>query len=88
MKAKLENWTYKSLNFQRRIMLVKKVLQDMPLYLFFVLTSPKFILKKSDPCKEFFYGEEQKIAKSGLWLIGTPYALPRLWGEWASWILK
>ena len=46
MKQKLNLWTYRSLNFPSRLVLVKSVLQAMPLYLFSVLSAPKAVLKQ------------------------------------------
>ena len=46
MKQKLTHWTYRALNFPSRMVLVKAVLQAMPLYLFSVLSAPKAVLKQ------------------------------------------
>ena len=46
MKQKLTHWTYRALNFPSRMVLVKAVLQAMPLYLFSVLSAPKVVLKQ------------------------------------------
>eukprot|EP00253_Pinus_taeda_P030654 PITA_30654 len=46
---KLENrlllWTHRSLNMASRLVLIKAVLQSMPLYLFSILAAPKWVLK-------------------------------------------
>ena len=41
IKKKLNLWTYRALNFPSRLILVKSVLQAMPIYLFSVLEAPK-----------------------------------------------
>ena len=46
LKKKLGQWTYQALNLPSRIILVKSVLQAMPLYLFSVLATPKSVLKQ------------------------------------------
>ena len=44
MKKKLINWTLRPLNLPSRLVLLKSVLQAMPIYLFSVLCAPKSIL--------------------------------------------
>ena len=46
MVSKLNNWTYRSLNFPSRLTLVKAVLQAIPTYVFSILAAPKNVLKK------------------------------------------
>ena len=46
IEARLSSWTYRSLNIASRLVLIKGVLQSMPLYLFFVLATPKWVLKQ------------------------------------------
>eukprot|EP00253_Pinus_taeda_P002060 PITA_02060 len=45
LEAKLSLWTHRSLNMASRVVLVKVVLQSMPLYLFSILAAPKWVLK-------------------------------------------
>eukprot|EP00253_Pinus_taeda_P017519 PITA_17519 len=45
LEAKLSLWTHRSLNMASRMILIKVVLQSMPLYLFSILAAPKWILK-------------------------------------------
>eukprot|EP00253_Pinus_taeda_P012127 PITA_12127 len=45
LEAKLSLWTHRSLNMASRMILIKAVLQSMPLYLFSILAAPKWILK-------------------------------------------
>eukprot|EP00253_Pinus_taeda_P021755 PITA_21755 len=45
LEAKLSLWTHRSLNMASRLILIKAVLQSMPLYLFSILAAPKGILK-------------------------------------------
>ena len=46
INKKLSLWTFRALNFLSRIILVKFVLQAMPIYLFSVLAAPKSIIKQ------------------------------------------
>lgn len=45
LEARLLQWTYRALNMASRIVLIKAVLQSMPLYLFSILAAPKWVLK-------------------------------------------
>eukprot|EP00253_Pinus_taeda_P007787 PITA_07787 len=45
LEAKLSLWTHRSLNMASRVVLVKAVLQSMPLYLFSIMAAPKWVLK-------------------------------------------
>eukprot|EP00253_Pinus_taeda_P001915 PITA_01915 len=45
LESRLNLWTHKSLNLASRIVLIKSVLQAMPLYLFSILAAPKWVLK-------------------------------------------
>eukprot|EP00253_Pinus_taeda_P026927 PITA_26927 len=45
LEAKLSLWTHRSLNMASRLILIKAVLQSMPLYLFSILAAPKWVLK-------------------------------------------
>eukprot|EP00253_Pinus_taeda_P007997 PITA_07997 len=44
-EAKLSLWTYRSLNMASRVILIKAILQSLPLYLFSLLEAPKWIIK-------------------------------------------
>ena len=46
INKKLNLWTYRALNFLSRLILVKSVLQAMPIYLFSVLAALKSIIKQ------------------------------------------
>eukprot|EP00253_Pinus_taeda_P036591 PITA_36591 len=45
LEAKLSLWTHRSLNMASRMVLIKVLLQSMPLYLFSILAAPKWLLK-------------------------------------------
>eukprot|EP00253_Pinus_taeda_P020461 PITA_20461 len=45
LEARLSLWTHRSLNMASRLVLIKAVLQSMPLYLFSTLAAPKWVLK-------------------------------------------
>eukprot|EP00253_Pinus_taeda_P018686 PITA_18686 len=44
--SKLNLWTHCSLNLASRVVLIKSILQAMPLYLFSILAAPKWVLKR------------------------------------------
>ena len=46
MEALLSSWTYRSLNLASRAILIKSILQAMPLYLFSIMAAPKWVLKQ------------------------------------------
>eukprot|EP00253_Pinus_taeda_P015442 PITA_15442 len=45
LEAKLFQWTHRALNMASRIVLIKAVLQSMPLYLFSLMAARKWVLK-------------------------------------------
>lgn len=46
LESHLNLWTYRTLNLASRVVLIKSVLQAMPLYLFSILAAPKWVLKR------------------------------------------
>eukprot|EP00253_Pinus_taeda_P009912 PITA_09912 len=46
LEAKLFLWTHRSLNMANRVILIKAILQSMPLYLFSLLAAPKWVIKE------------------------------------------
>lgn len=46
MDNRLQHWTHRSLNLASRAVLIKAVLQAMPLYLFSILAASKWVLKR------------------------------------------
>eukprot|EP00253_Pinus_taeda_P025096 PITA_25096 len=46
IESMLLSWTHRTLNMASRLVLIKAVLQSMPLYLFSVLATPKWMLKR------------------------------------------
>ena len=54
INKKLSLWTFKALNFPSRLILVKLVLQAMPMYLFSVLAAPKSFIKQIKKIKHNF----------------------------------
>lgn len=45
LEAKLFLWTHRALNMASRVVLIKAILQSMPLYIFSLLAVPKWVLK-------------------------------------------
>eukprot|EP00253_Pinus_taeda_P023835 PITA_23835 len=64
--SRLSSWTYRSLIIASRLILIKSVLQAMPLYLFSILAAPKWVLKKFTIFKETFFGVPQASIENGL----------------------
>ena len=60
MKQKLSSSVFRPLNFPNRLILVKTVIQAMPIYLFSVLLAPKSILKEIRKWNFFWGGREVK----------------------------
>eukprot|EP00253_Pinus_taeda_P028396 PITA_28396 len=57
LESHLSIWTLRALNIASRLVLIKAVLQAMPLYLFSILAAPKWVLKKSrDLQRNFMWG--------------------------------
>eukprot|EP00253_Pinus_taeda_P009198 PITA_09198 len=57
LDTKLSLWTHRSLNMASRLVLIKVVLQSMPLYLFSILAAPKWVLKAiKNLQKNFLWG--------------------------------
>ena len=82
INKKLSLWTFRALNFLSRLILVKFVLQAMPIYLFSVLAAPKSIIKQiRNIQRNFLWGGEWKTIENGLWWNGKPFAPRKLWGE-------
>eukprot|EP00253_Pinus_taeda_P028947 PITA_28947 len=46
LDSKLNLWTHRSLNLASQVVLIKSILQAMPLYLFSILAAPKWVLKR------------------------------------------
>lgn len=59
---KLNNWTFESLNLAGRLVIVKYVLQDMPLYLFSTLDTLESVLRNICNIQRNFlwWGSEEK----------------------------
>ena len=45
IKKNLSQWTFRALNFPSHLILVKFILQAMPIYLFSILAAPKSVIK-------------------------------------------
>lgn len=72
IESRLSSWTYKTLNMASRLILIKAVLQSMPLYLFSVLAALKWALKKiKDLQQNFLWGSTGQNCKWALvkWAI-------------------
>eukprot|EP00253_Pinus_taeda_P015841 PITA_15841 len=64
LESRLSSWTFRSLNMASRLILIKTVLQVMPLYLFSVLAALNGFLKASVIYIETFCGDPMKSAST------------------------
>ena len=46
LESRLNLWTHRTLNIASHVVLIKAILQAMPLYLFSILAAPKWVLKR------------------------------------------
>eukprot|EP00253_Pinus_taeda_P013241 PITA_13241 len=66
-EAKLSLWTHRALNMASRIILIKAVLQSLPLYLFALLAAPKWVIKAiKNLQRNFLWGSSGKNRKWAL----------------------
>eukprot|EP00253_Pinus_taeda_P035376 PITA_35376 len=66
-ESKLNLWTYLSLNMASRVVLIKSILQAMPLYLFSILAAPKWVLKRLRTLqRDFLWGSSASHRKWAL----------------------
>eukprot|EP00253_Pinus_taeda_P025653 PITA_25653 len=66
-EAKLSLWTHRALNMASRIILIKAILQYLPLYLFTLLAAPKWVIKAIRNLKHnFLWGSSGKNRKWAL----------------------
>ena len=80
IKQKLNRWTFRALNFLSRLILLKSVLQGMPLYLVLVLAALKSVIKEIRNIQGNFLLGGSKGHRKWLWWIGKLYVLLRQWG--------
>jgi len=67
LDSKLNLWTHRSLNLASRVVLIKSILQAMPLYLFSILAAPKWVLKKlRNIQRDFLWGSSATNRKWAL----------------------
>jgi len=59
LESKLSLWTFRALNMASRLVLIKSVLQAMPLYLFSLLAAPKWVLKSIRNLQRHFLWAQQ-----------------------------
>lgn len=61
LEARLSSWTHRPLNMARHLVLIKAVMQSMPLYLFSILVAPKWVLKEIKCLqRSFLWGNSDK----------------------------
>eukprot|EP00253_Pinus_taeda_P002134 PITA_02134 len=80
LEARLSSWTHRALNMANRLVLIKAVLQSMPLYLFLILATPKLVLKDIKRLqRSFLWGNSEQKRKWTLVKWDTVF-LPKLVG--------
>eukprot|EP00253_Pinus_taeda_P026524 PITA_26524 len=66
-EAKLSLWTHRALNIASRIILIKAILQSLPLYLFTLLAAPKWVITAiKNLQRNFLWGSSGKNRKWAL----------------------
>eukprot|EP00253_Pinus_taeda_P019463 PITA_19463 len=71
MDNRLQSWIHRTLNMTSRLVLIKVVLQSMPLYLFSVLAALKWVLKRVRNLQcNFLWGSTGQNRKMGLGQVG------------------
>eukprot|EP00253_Pinus_taeda_P003190 PITA_03190 len=67
LDSKLNLWTHRSLNIASRVVLIKSILQAMPLHLFSILAAPKWVLKRlRNIQRDFLWGSSATNRKWAL----------------------
>lgn len=67
LEARLSLWTHRALNMASRLVLIKAVLQTMPLYLFSILATPKWVLKAIKQLQQNF--QRGKLGPNRKWAL-------------------
>jgi hypothetical protein len=80
LTKKLDNWAFKSLNLVGRLILVKYVLQTIPLYIFSILEAPKYVLKVVRNIQRSFLWGGTKERKKWALVSWTSIYKPK-WGR-------
>ena len=69
LKKKISNWTFRALNLAGRLILVKSVLQAMPIYLFSAIAVPKSVSNQIRTIQMDFLWKGKAI--KGKWTLVT-----------------
>lgn len=80
LEAPLSSWTYRALNMGSRLVLIKVVLQSMPLYLFSVLVVPKWVLKKIKHLQRTFMCRNSGQSRKWALVKWATVCLPKISG--------
>jgi len=80
LEACLSSWTYRSLNMASNLVLIKFMLQSMPLYLVSVLAAPKWVLKEIRNLQRYFLWGN--IGQKRKWTLvkWDTVCLPKIYG--------
>eukprot|EP00253_Pinus_taeda_P002817 PITA_02817 len=80
LEARLSSWTHRSLNMASRLVLIKVVLQDMPLYLFSILAAPKWVLKELKAIQRAFLSGNSGLHRKWALVKSETACLPKKGG--------
>ena len=81
MKQRLSSWGLRPLNLPSRLILVKTIMQAMPIYLFSILLAPKSVLREIRSMqRNFLWGSREVKAKFSL-SVGKEFVAHRNRGD-------
>eukprot|EP00253_Pinus_taeda_P009857 PITA_09857 len=80
LEARPSSWTHRSLNMASRLVLIKVVLQAMPLYLFSILATPKWVLKELITLQRSFLWGSNGLRRKWALVKWTTACLPKKGG--------
>eukprot|EP00253_Pinus_taeda_P009416 PITA_09416 len=85
LESRLTLWTHRSLSIASRLVLIKSMLQAMPLYLFSILAAPKWVLKRiKDLQHNFLWGANDTNRKCALVKWTTACKPKEKRGHWSA----
>lgn len=77
LETRLSSWTFRLVNIVGRLITIKSVLQAMPLYVFSILASPKWVLKNFHKLQRNFLWGSAGLNRKWALVKWTEVCLPR-----------